>query len=208
MTAATTQRTRMPPEQRRELLLEHGVRLLATRSLEELSTELMAEQAGISRGLLYHYFANLQDFHRAVVRKAVEDLVAITAPDDGEDLLGVLERSLAAYVDYVVANRAGYLSLVRAANGGDEELRVVYEQARDALTGRMFERAAGEQRIDGLTALGHADTPATRLMVRGWASLAEELVLAWAEDPSSMTREQLIAALAGSLVGALNAVSG
>ena len=198
-TAAT--RTRMAPAERREQLLEHGVRLLSSRPLEELSTDVLAEEAGISRGLLYHYFANLTDFHRAVVRKAVADLVAITAPDEGDDLLGVLERSLAAYVDYVVDNRAGYQSLVRAAAGGDEDLRELYEEARDALTGRMFERAGS----DGLSALGYDDTPAARLMVRGWSSLAEELVLSWAEDPTSMTREQLIAALAGSLIGALEA---
>ena len=32
--------------------------LLATRSLDELSIDLLAEEAGISRGLLYHYFGN------------------------------------------------------------------------------------------------------------------------------------------------------
>ena len=75
MATAPTGRVRMDPGSRREQLLELGVRLLSTRSLDELSIEMLAEEAGISRGLLYHYFGNKQDFHRAVVRKAADDLI-------------------------------------------------------------------------------------------------------------------------------------
>ena len=78
MTAPT--RARLSPEERRSQLLDLGVRLLATRSLDELSIDLLAEQAGISRGLLYHYFGNKHAFHEAVVRRAADDLVAQTAP--------------------------------------------------------------------------------------------------------------------------------
>ena len=200
--AAEGSRVRMSPEQRREQLLDHGVRLLSTRSLDELSIETLAEEAGISRGLLYHYFGNKQDFHHAVVRRAVDALVAVTAPRQGEDLVEILTESLSAYVDYVVANRVGYASLVRGAMSGDEHLRALYDEARDALTGRMFDRAGPE----GIRSLGYDDTPATRLMVRGWSSLTEEVVIRWAEDPAAMSKQDLLAALAGSLFGALDAV--
>ena len=69
----------MSPDSRREQLLGLGVRLLATRSLDDLSIETLAEEAGISRGLLYHYFGNKQEFHTAVVRRAADDLFAVTA---------------------------------------------------------------------------------------------------------------------------------
>jgi AcrR family transcriptional regulator len=115
---ATSTRVRMTPEGRREQLLDLGVRLLSTRSLEQVSIEVLSEEAGISRGLLYHYFGSKEDFHRAVVRRAADDLIAVTAPGQGDDLSAVLTDSLGAYVDYVVANRPGYLSLVRAAGRG------------------------------------------------------------------------------------------
>lgn len=198
-------RVRMSPEGRREQLLDHGVRLLSSRPLDEVSIEVLAEEAGISRGLLYHYFGNKQDFHRAVVRRAVDDLIAITAPDGGDDLVGVLTRSLEAYVDYVAANRPGYVSLVRAAAGGDEDLRRLYEEARASLTDRLFKfdgvDPAGE---DGVTSLGYEDTRAVRLMVRGWSALAESVVLAWTEDPHGMSKDDLLGALAGSLFGTLD----
>src|SRR5690242_18298347 len=187
MTTASSGRTRLRPETRREQLLELGVRLLSTRSLEELTIDVLAEEAGISRGLLYHYFGDKQAFREAVVRRAVEALVAQTAPPAGGDPLARLLASLTAYVDYVEANREGYRSSVRAAAGGNEELRRLYEQARAALTDRIFSEDAQGDLI--------GDTPATRLMVRGWAALTEELVLTWLDDPHALTREKLVQAL-------------
>ena len=97
-------RVRMSPESRREQLLDLGVRLLSTRALDELSIELLAEEAGISRGLLYHYFGNKQEFHVAVVRRAVEDLLRRSPPPRGHRADRAAAASLGAYVDYVVDN--------------------------------------------------------------------------------------------------------
>ena len=123
------------------------MRLLATRSLDELSIDVLAEEAGISRGLLYHYFGNKHAFHEAVVRRAADDLIAQTAPPAEGEPLERLLASVTAYVDYVVANYEGYLSLVKGAAGGNETLRAIYEEARSALTDRVFpEDAAGRDR--------------------------------------------------------------
>ncbi|WP_235737301.1 TetR/AcrR family transcriptional regulator [Nocardioides alcanivorans] len=110
---ASSPRVRLDPETRREQLLELGVRLLATRSLDQLSIETLSEEAGVSRGLLYHYFGNKQQFHEAVVRRAADDLIDATSPPPGEDQLERLAHSMEAYLDYVVDNHEGYLSLVR-----------------------------------------------------------------------------------------------
>src|SRR4051794_11951597 len=121
MTSTPTGRVRMHPDSRREQLLELGVQLLSHRSLDEISIEMLAEEAGISRGLLYHYFGNKQDFHRAVVRKAADDLIEVTAPVQEGEPLERLALSLDAYVEYVSTNFAGYTSLVRGAASGNED---------------------------------------------------------------------------------------
>ena len=187
----TTPRTRLSPEQRREQLLDLGVRLLATRSLDELSIDLLAEEAGISRGLLYHYFGSKQAFHEAVVRHAADDLIAQTAPPDGGESKERLLTSVTAYVDYVVANHEGYVSLVKAAAGGNESLRAIYEDARSSLNDRVFRADVQGEII--------TDTPVNRLVVRGWSAMVEDLVLSWIADPRGVTRDQLIAIVTGSL---------
>jgi len=184
-------RTRLTPDQRRTQLLDLGVSLLATRSLDELTIDVLAEEAGISRGLLYHYFGNKHDFREAVVRRAVADLVEQTAPPEGGEPLERLLASVAAYVDYVVANYQGYVSIVRGAAGGNETLRRVYDETRDALTDRIFTEDAQGEIIP--------DTPAARLMVRGWSAMGEEMVLTWVADPRGVTRDQLLEGLSASL---------
>ena len=192
-------RVRLRPDERREQLLELGVRLLATRSLEELSIDLLAAEAGISRGLLYHYFGGKAEFHTAVVQRAADQLFAVTAPTGEGTPLEQLAGSLERYVDYVDRNYEGYLSLVRGAQGGHEELRAIYEQARSALTGRLFEGPAAEE----AAAIGLTDTPLVRLVVHAWAAYVEDLVLAWVREPEGVTRAELLDSLAASLPGLL-----
>lgn len=185
----SSSRTRLSPEERRLQLLDLGVRLFARHSLEEISIDLLAQEAGVSRGLLYHYFGDKVGFREAVVRRAAEELVAQTAPPTEGDPLDRLLRSMAAYVDFVDANYEGYLSLVKGA-ASDPVLRQVYDDARRALTDRIF--------VEDVTSY-IPDTPASRLLVKAWSALAEDLVLSWKAEPRGLTRDQLVELLAGSL---------
>ena len=75
--------------------------------------------------------------------------------------------------------------------GGNDALRALYDEARTALTDRIFSEDAQGELVP--------DTPATRLLVRGWSAFVEELVLTWAADPGDVTREQLLTAVTDSL---------
>ncbi|GGR63690.1 AcrR family transcriptional regulator [Nocardioides luteus] len=183
-----SQRTRLTPEQRREQLLDLGIRLFAHHSLDEMSIDLVAREAGISRGLLYHYFGDKTAFREAVVRRAAEALVAQTEPPATGEPVERLLHSMAAYVDFVDANYEGYVSMVRGA-ASDPVLREIYDDAFGALGGRIFEAAPDFV----------PDTPAARLVVRGWLAMSEELVLSWKKDPAGLSREDLLGLLAGSL---------
>jgi AcrR family transcriptional regulator len=188
---STRDRTRLTREGRREQLLDLGVRLLGSRSLDELSIDDLAEEAGVSRGLLYHYFGGKQEFREAVCRRAADDLVARTSPPAAGSPVDRLGASMAAYLDYVVENHQGYVSLVRGAAGGNATLRAVYDDARAALTDRIF---AADAQGDVVP-----DSPAVRLVVRGWSAYAEELVLAWIASPAGVTRAHLLRILTSSL---------
>jgi AcrR family transcriptional regulator len=188
-------RTRLDPGARREQLLDLGVDQLSVRRLEDLSIDRLAEVAGISRGLLYHYFSSKRDFHLAVLRRMADRVIAITAPQEDHPPLEQLARSLDAYVTFVEDNHESYVSFVRAAMAGDEEFRRIYEDARFALTDRIFVQAGG----DVLAELGIVDSPAVRLMVRGWSASVEDVVLSWLEGDHGVDKNSLVAMLAASL---------
>ncbi len=199
----STTRTRLDPERRKEQLLDLGVEQLGVRRLEELSIDTLAEVAGISRGLLYHYFSSKRDFHLAVLRRMADQVIAITAPDDTLPPLDQLVRSLEAFVDFVVANHEAYVSFVRAAVAGDAEFHQIYEEARAALTDRIFVQAGGEV----LDSFGIVDSPAVRLLVRGWSASVEDVVLSWLEDDRGIGKQELLDMLAASLAAIGSIVS-
>ena len=186
-------RVRLSPDERREQLLELGVQMLATRTLDELSVEVLAEQAGISRGLLFHYFKNKQQFHREVVRRAAADLLEVTEPDASLPVTDQLSSSMAAYVDYVANHYHSYVSLVRGAASGDDQLREIADDTRTALTRRITQN---------LGTLGMRRTPAAQLAARGWTAYAEELVVTWVAEPP-VSRDELIRMLSDSLLAVI-----
>jgi AcrR family transcriptional regulator len=196
-------RTRLDPRRRKEQLLDLGVEQLSVRRLDDLSIDTLAEVAGISRGLLYHYFSNKRDFHLAVLRRMADQVIAITAPTDDLPPLEQMVRSLEAFVDFVSANRESYVSFVRAAAAGDEEFHRIYEEARAALTDRIFDHAGEEV----LAEMGVVDSPAVRLMVRGWSASVEDVVLSWLDDDRRIDKNELLEMLASSLPAIASVVS-
>jgi AcrR family transcriptional regulator len=166
----TEKRVRLAPEARRAQLIELGVEMLATRTLDELSVEDIAQQAGISRGLLFHYFSSKQEFHVEVARAAARELIDRTAPDTSLAPVEALRASLKAFIDYVEENPDNYTSLVRGAASGDAEMRAIFDDTRAVLAGRV---------IDVVARLGLQMGPRAELAVHGWVAFAEECTIRW-----------------------------
>jgi AcrR family transcriptional regulator len=161
-------RTRLSPDARRAQLIALGVDMLATRTLDELSVEEIATQAGISRGLLFHYFASKQEFHVEVARAAAAELIARTEPDRSLPPLDALRGALTAFMDYVVENPDNYKSLVRGAASGDTDMRAIFDRTRSTMAGRI---------ISVLDDLGLPLGPRAELAVHGWVAFVEECVV-------------------------------
>lgn len=190
-TPSPRSRSRLTPEQRRLQLLELGIRLLTNRSLEELSIDTLAEEAGISRGLLYHYFGGKQGYLEAVVQYAADDLYRRTAPPAEGEPLERLLGSITGYVDYVIENQDAYRSLLKSAAGSNEALRAIYETTFTALADRFFTVDTGT--------LDLPDSPAVRLVIHAWQAMVEDLVLTWCDNPAGLTRDDLINVITTSL---------
>jgi AcrR family transcriptional regulator len=167
--------------------------MLSSDSPDRVPVDEIAEAAGISRGLLFHYFPTKRDFYVAVAQEAARRLLEVTEPDPGLDHMERLHASLAAYVDYVTENEALYIALVRGAAGSDKELQAISEETRTESARRVVESL-------GL----HDPEPAVRTAVRGWVGFIEEATLDWLRN-RDLDRERLLAVQEQVLVHALEA---
>src|SRR6266850_369397 len=128
--ATRARAARLDPEERRERLIELGLKMLSLETPERVPVDEIAAAAGISRGLLFHYFPTKRDFYVAVARAAADQLLEVTKPDPELHHMERLHAGLAAYVDYVAANETLYIALVRGAAGSDKELQAISEATR------------------------------------------------------------------------------
>ncbi len=193
----TTTRRRLRREERRAQLLELGRQAVANSSFDELSLEQVAVAAGISRGLLFHYFPTRRDFVVAIAERGAADLLDRIDPTPDGDPLTRLRRGLDAYVDTIMEQPRAYVSLVRGAQGGDPDMQAVADRARAEIAHRILRGLQVE--------------PAPRLVelaVRGWLAFVEEAVIAWLEDDRDVSRDELLVLFERQLVTAVLTVLG
>ncbi|MFW0790923.1 TetR/AcrR family transcriptional regulator [Gordonia sp. CPCC 205333] len=190
-TDAQTKRTRMTPEARREQFLELGMEMLRAHALEDVTTEAIADAAGVSRALLFHYFESKQDFHVALASAQAKAMLERTAPDSTVgDPLEILRVSMSSFVDFVYGNAGAYRAIIRGSASADPALQQVFAQTRATMRQRI---------IDYSEVLGIEVTPLVVMAVSGWLSFVEEVTLAWLADQGDVDRDQLLGLITGSL---------
>src|SRR5947207_1236868 len=74
-------RRRLELDHRREKLLESGRELFSKRSYDEISIDDIARAAGISKGLLYHYYPTKREFYVGTIRAAAGEMLALLRAD-------------------------------------------------------------------------------------------------------------------------------
>ena len=175
-------RLRRTAGDRRAQLVQIGLELLPTTPVQELTIDEVARRAGISRSLLFHYFATKRDYYTAVTRAAADLMWEHLMPRPGtpaeEQVPGVLDR----YVGWVETYRETHLAFVRGAAGGDPWVSEVYEETR----ARLVDVALG--------ALDLPDDALRRQLILAWFAFTEELVGHWAQEPT-MSRTELLTLL-------------
>ncbi|WP_063022021.1 TetR/AcrR family transcriptional regulator [Nocardia niwae] len=184
-------RTRLSPGERREQLITLGAKMLGERSIEDISVSEIAAQAGISRGLLFHYFPTKQDFQLAIVRHANAELLERVAPDRSLGLFEMLRDSIERYIEYVTENRTSYLTLLRGPTSVSPELAPLVDQTRDAIIGIILAETP--------VPVTEADHPRLMLAMRGWIAFVEESTLTWLRS-EPISRDELLDLLVESLI--------
>ncbi|WP_069760818.1 TetR/AcrR family transcriptional regulator [Streptomyces sp. LUP47B] len=191
-------RRRLSTEERREQLLSVGARLFSESPYDEVWIEQVAEIAGVSRGLLYHYFPTKRDFFAAVVERESGRMLAMTAAVPGIPVREQLTAGLDTYLEYVSAHAHGYRAFHRADAAGDQSVRKVYQRALAAQERQILAALAADPEFGDQA----EERPDLRLAVRGWLAFTTAVCLEWLRG-SDLSREQVRDLCARALLGVL-----
>ena len=141
----------MTTEARREQLLAFGRQHFARHGYEAMSMDAIADRAGVSKGLLYHYFGNQRGFYMETVRSVTDEVIAITEPPADQPF-----------------DPAIYTALVRGGLGSDTEVNDLLDRVRTTTMSRVLER------------LGiHRPCALSQIAIYGWVSLIENGCAEW-----------------------------
>ncbi|MFF9373534.1 TetR/AcrR family transcriptional regulator [Streptomyces griseoluteus] len=191
-------RRRMSTEERREQLLSVGVRLFSESPYDDVWIERVAEIAGVSRGLLYHYFPTKRDFFAAVVERESESMLRMTAAVPGVPVREQLGAGLDAYLGYVEAHAHGFRAFHRADAAGDQAVRRVYRRALAAQERQILAALAADPEFGP----AFEGSPQARLAVRGWLAFTTAVCLEWLRE-GEPGRDQVRELCARALLGAI-----
>ena len=100
---------RLPRAERREQILDAATRALARAGFTRTGLDDVAEEAGVTRVILYRHFESKQDMYRAVLDRACNRLVDSVGEDDFD------EQSIPALLRAASADPDGFRLLFRHA---------------------------------------------------------------------------------------------
>jgi AcrR family transcriptional regulator len=193
-TMKTKTRTRLSVDARREQLVQIAVELFSRRPYEEVAVEEIAQLAGVSEGLPYHYFPSKRELYREVIRALTAEAYEQTEPDPSLPPFERLQASLGAFVDHVEARSHAFRTVFRAKTGSDAEIRQLIEDVQSRQVRRILEALTGKP-----------DPPALlRMAAFGWMSFNDRVCLEWL-DSRDVSRDQLRDLMAYTLGGLVSA---
>lgn len=175
--ATAPRRTRLTHDDRRRQLLGIGLSKLVEKPIQHLSIDEVAAEAGISRGLLFHYFPTKRDFYLACIEAAGRRILRNTEADPELPPRAQVESMVRLFVEQIDRRRAFYLSLLHGTGTADVSLVEVYDAIWDQATTRV------------MTALSLE--PPTRSIVHAWWAYVEDQALSWSAEPEGRRTRSL-----------------
>lgn len=184
-------RRRLSAHDRRRQLVGIGLAKIVETPIQDLSMDDVAGEAGISRGLLFHYFPTKTDFYLACISAAGRRILRNTAPDESLPGPEQVEQVTRLMVQQIERRRDFYLALVHGHGVADPRVSEVMDSVREGSTDRVAE---------GLSIEEHQ-----RAVVRAWWAYTEDRALTWSAVPTG-ERPVSLSQLVAECVAALHAL--
>jgi AcrR family transcriptional regulator len=197
MAARSPAFSRLEADQRREQILAAARRVFVSAGANAASTAAIAEEAGVTRGLVHHYFGTKRALYLAVVEDLATALSDVLRSDlRDRPVEEMVDANAAAWLDAIERDREIWVALLGAETvGRDPEVEAIMSRARDEVVDRMAANQAG----------GGEPTPELRLVLRTYLGAAEAGAREWAMYDRA-SREQVHAVLKGTLLAMVGLV--
>jgi AcrR family transcriptional regulator len=176
-------RQRLGPDARREQILARAIELFGERPYAAVSTAELAAAAGVTRGLLHHYFGTKRGLYVEVVR-AMLIVPKLTLPEDIGD---TVDERIAACIDWLlelVSQHGKTFVAVAGAEGvgDDPEIEQLLVEADDVAARRILTLVGLDADLDA--------TPRVRALGRAYGDMAKGAIREWVRE-GSLTRDDV-----------------
>jgi AcrR family transcriptional regulator len=186
--ATTAKHRRLDPARRREQILDAANALFADRAYDEVSVEDIASAAGVTRGLVHHYFGGRSEVYIGLLERLGAQREEQLPPPVGRSARARVAVTVSRWLDWSQANRTIWLATIaRGEDIADPDVsRVVADLVRRAVA---------------LLAAHHADiaedTPRLRYALECWTALNRAATRRWlrGEATRDATHELLASTL-------------
>lgn len=104
MPKAKKTRTRLNPETRKNMILDHAAKFIATEGISALTMERLGAEAGISKSLVYAYYPSMTDLLQTLLKREYtllrkQQKIASDSAETFEQLVRRITRSYLAYIE-------------------------------------------------------------------------------------------------------------
>jgi AcrR family transcriptional regulator len=172
---AARARVRLDVDERRSQLVELGLAEFGRHPYDAVSIEHIAQQAGISKGLLYHYFPTKRAFYVACVRLASGKLLARLALPPETPPFERLNEQVDRYLQFVSEHSGAFATLMRNHAGADRDVAAAVEDTRKKALAYLTS-GLGDVLPEATT------SPLLQVAFHGWIGLVEGASIAWVES--------------------------
>jgi len=189
--------TRLDPGQRRDQILDAASTLFAARAYDEVSIEDIAGSAGVTRGLVHHYFGGRKQVYIALLERLGAQREERLRGPVGRGARARVADTVSRWLEWTEANRTIWLATI--ARGED----IADPEVRRAVAGLV-------RRAVALLAAHHADiaedSPRLRHALECWTGLNRAATRRWLHGEA--TREATHELLASTLEHVLRTFGG
>jgi AcrR family transcriptional regulator len=170
----------MPPEQRREQLIDAALKVILERGYARVSIEAIARAAGITRPVVYDHFPNLNRLLHAVIEReeriSLEELDGVVPDEPGDqEPHELLTDGLARFLAAVTTRPATWRIILLPLEGTPPIVRQHVQAGRARVLARI-ERLVGWS-VERGQLPGDLDVELTARAIRDFCEQAGRMVL-------------------------------